>query len=58
MRILCKTYYINAQEKFRETFVMTHTFRAIERGGMLSVYTVFDSRFAKRDLVYHQYEIE
>lgn len=37
MRILCITYYINAQEKFRETFVMTHTFRAIERGGILSV---------------------
>lgn len=37
MRMLCITYYINAQEKFRETFVMTYTFRAIERGGILSV---------------------
>lgn len=37
MRMLCIRYYINAQEKFRETFVMTHTFRAIERGGILSV---------------------
>ena len=34
---MCITYYINAQEKFRETFVTTHTFRAIEGGGMLSV---------------------